>query len=183
MKILATIVATEHTFASWVEKELQNLEKKAPTIERIVDTSVSYIGPVLQIALTSLGDAPAASLVDDVVSKTNQDLAVASALITDFGPTPTAASIFASVKTNLGAVLTDANVTNPTTVDAVNKAISEVGALETAVSAAATAISASASVTPNPIGIFATGTPAEPTPVSLAQGSPSLKVPVATGNA
>lgn len=142
MSFLSGIENAAHSTIAWLEKELTAIEKKAPTIERVIDAGLSYIAPVLEIALTSIGDGAAATVVSAVVAKAQSDLLVASALVTDFGPTPTASSIFASVKTNLSGLLTASQVTSAGSVAAVTKAVNEVGILATAVSTAATAIGA-----------------------------------------
>jgi hypothetical protein len=142
MSFFSKLVAEEHTFAAWAEKELVALEQKAPKIEEIIDTTLKYVGPALQIGLTAIGDLPAAAATGLIIAEAHKDLIAASALVTDFGPTPTAASMFAAVKTNLSAILTTIKVTNPQTVATVTKSINEVGALATSVSAAASAIAA-----------------------------------------
>src|SRR5271168_1462721 len=116
----------EHSTVAWIEKELATLVGDAPTIERVVDAGLSYIGPVLEIALAAVGQTAVATVVENVVNQAENDLQAASALITDFGPTPTAASIFASVKANLGALLTAGHVASTAAVAAVNKAVAEV---------------------------------------------------------
>lgn len=144
MSFFTGIENLEHTVAGWTEKVLTAIETKAPTIERIIDASLAYVGPALQIGLGALGQTALATEIGIIVAKAQTDMLAASALITDFGPTPTAASMFASVKTNLNAILTDSNVTNATTVSTVTKAVNEVGALATAVQTAATQIAAAA---------------------------------------
>ena len=144
MSWLSAIENAEHSTVAWIEKELAAIEGKAPTIERVIDAGLTYIGPVLQIGLTAIGDAPAAAAVGPVIAEAQAGLKAASALVTDFGPTPTAASVFASVQTNLSTLLTAGKVTNATTVAAVTKAVNEVGILASAVKTAASAVVAAA---------------------------------------
>jgi hypothetical protein len=144
MSFFSKIVAAEHSTVAWLEKELIALEKQAPTIERVIDAGLTYVGPVLQIGLTAIGDAPEAALVAAVISKAQIALKAASALVTDFGPTPTAASMFSAVSSDLGSLLSAAQVKNATTIATVTKAVSEVGLLASAVQTAATAVVAAA---------------------------------------
>lgn len=160
LSVFTKIAAAEHSTVAWLEKELALIEGEAPTIEKVIDTGLTYIGPVLQIALDAIDDPAAASLVGTVVTKAQADLKVVSALVTDFGPTPTAASMFASVQANLGGLLTAGQVTNAQSVAAVNKAVNEVGVLGAAVSTAAAQLKAAA--TPAP----ATPAPAAAEPVA-----------------
>jgi hypothetical protein len=144
MSFISVIEGAEHSTVAWIEKELTVVEGKAPTIERVIDAGLTYVGPVLQIGLTAIGDAPEAALVGTVIAKAQVDLKAASALVTDFGPTPTASSMFSAVSNDLGSLLSAAQVKNTTTIATVTKAVSEVGILASAVKTAATAVVAAA---------------------------------------
>lgn len=144
MSLFSKIAAAAKSTVLWLETQIVKLEKEVPTIERVVDAGLSYITPVLTIALTAVGDPAAAAIVSKVVAEAHNDLLAASALVTDFGPTPTAASIFNAVKENLAALLTAGHVTSATSVAAVSKAVSEIGLLGSAVQTAADNISAAA---------------------------------------
>ena len=137
-------VTAEHSTVAWLETEITKIEGKAPAIEKVIDAGLKYVGLAAQVALDATGDPAAAAVVGSVVSEAQTDLAVASALVADFGPTPTAASDFAAVQTNLNGLLTAGHVTSATSVAAVTKAVSEVGVIATAVQTAATAIKAAA---------------------------------------
>jgi hypothetical protein len=141
------ISSAAHSTVAWLEKELVAFTKAAPKLEQIVDAGLAYIGPVLQLALTATGEGDAAKIVGDVIHEAQADLTAASALVTDFGPTPTAASVFASVADHLSTLLTDGHVKNPQSVAAVTKAVTEVGLLGSAIEAAVKALE-SASSTP-----------------------------------
>lgn len=125
---------------AWLEKELVAFEQKAPAIEKVIDAGLAYIGPVLKLVLTDLGDTAASNEVTNIVGQAQNDLKAASALVTDFGATPTAASIFSSVATNLGALLTAGHVTSTQSVAAVNKAVDEIGVIGSAVQLAVEAL-------------------------------------------
>lgn len=133
---------------AWLEKELALLEGAAPTIERVIDAGLAYVGPVLQLVLTSIGASAASTIVADVIAQAQIDLKAASALVTDFGPTPTAASIFASVEKNLQALLAAGHIVDTTTVATINKAIAEIGVLAAAIEAAVAGIDAAAKPAP-----------------------------------
>lgn len=145
--IFTGIAAAEHSTVAWLEKELAVFVKEAPAIEGVIDAGLSYVGPVLTIALDATGNEALATEAGKVIVQAQSDLKAASALVTDFGPTPTAASIFAAVEANLGALLTAGHVTNTTSVAAVTKAVTEVGVLGAAVSAAVAGIGKAASTT------------------------------------
>ena len=143
--IISKIEGAEHTFAAWAEKEWTAIYGEAPKIEQIADNVLKYVGPALQIAVTAEGGATAGTAVSNVVTKAQSDLIAASALITDFGPTPEAANVLASVKANLSTLLTDTGVKNPKAVKAVTNAVNSLDVLTTAVKQA---VAASASPTP-----------------------------------
>jgi hypothetical protein len=137
-------VTAEHSTVAWLESEIATFEKKAPAIEKVIDAGLKYVGLAAQVALDETGDPAAAAVVGSVVNEAQTDLSVASALVADFGPTPTAATAFAAVATNLSGLLTAGHVTSTTAVAAVTKAVSEVGVIATAVQTAASAIKAAA---------------------------------------
>lgn len=142
--LFAKVEAAEKSTAAWIEKKLTAIEGKEPALAKVIDTTLTYVTPVLKIALVATGDPAAAVVVGNVAAQAETDLSVASALVTDFGPTPTAASAFSAVANNLGSLLTAGHVKSATAVAAVNKAVSEVGVLASAVQAAAANIAASA---------------------------------------
>lgn len=133
-----------HSTVAWLEKQLAALVKAAPKIEHVIDAGLAYVGPVLELSLTTIGEGDAAAKVVDVVREAQGALNAASALVTDFGPSPTAASIFNSVQSNLKELLTAGHVTNTQSVAAVQKAVDEIGLIGAAVGEAATAISGAA---------------------------------------
>jgi hypothetical protein len=138
----------EHTTMAWIEKTLAEIEGKAPKIASVIDAGIKYITPVLQIALNAAGEPAVAAIIGNVATQAQSDLAVASALVTDFGPTPTAASAFSAIQANLSSLLTAGHVTSTKSVAAVTKAVNEVGAIATAISTAATAIGSAATTPP-----------------------------------
>jgi hypothetical protein len=144
MGFFAEVEGLEHTTMAFIEKVLTDVEGKEPELAKIIDAGIKYITPALQIALSATGDPAAAAVVGSVAAQAEEDLSVASALVTDFGPTPTAASAFAAVQASLSSLLTAGHVTSTKSVTAVTKAVGEVGAIASAVQTAATAISAAA---------------------------------------
>lgn len=144
MSFFSAIEKAEHSTVAWLEKEITALENKAPTIERVVDAGIAYVGPLLQLALTSIGAGGAAAAINTVITAAQAKIHAASALITDFGPTPTAASMFSTVQTELSGILSLIDVKNTTAVSQVTKAVNEVGVLAAGVQTAAAAITAAA---------------------------------------
>ncbi len=142
--LFAKIVGLEHSTVAFIEKALADVEAKAPTIERVVDAGLEYIGPVLQIALAAEGQTVLAADLGSVIAKSHNVLLATSATITDFGPTPTAAGMFKSVATNLSALLAAGQVKNPKSIGAITKAVSEIGTLGSAVELAAAKIATAA---------------------------------------
>jgi len=142
--IVLKFEGAEKSTMAWIEKELLLVEGKEPTIERVIDAGLTYLGPVLVIGLTAIGEPAIAAVVAPVIAKAHQDLLVASALVTDLGPTPNAAALFESVQTNLSGLLTAGNIKSTKTVTAITKAVSEIGTLGSAVKAAAAQVAAAA---------------------------------------
>lgn len=135
MSFISVIEGEAKTFASWAEKELGKLEKDAPAIEKVADTTLQYVGGAATI-LAGLEGGPAASaVVKSAVSGIQTGVVALNGLITDFGATPTAASIATSLATNASALLTAGHVTNPTSVAAATGIINNLTALANALSA------------------------------------------------
>ena len=133
MGFFENIENAEHTFASWAEKELQKLEGDAPTIEKVADTVLAYVGPALQTVVTIEAGGPAGVLVGKIISTAQADLVAASGLITDFGATPSVASVLSAVSANLKPILTATGVKSSKTTATVTKIIGEVDTLAAAV--------------------------------------------------
>lgn len=124
-----------HTFAAWAEKELGKLEKDAPAIEKTSDSILQYVGGAATI-LAGIEGGPAASAeVKSVVSGIQTGVVALGGLITDFGASPTAATIASSLAANAGSLLTASHITNPTSVAAANGIITNLTSLATALSA------------------------------------------------
>jgi hypothetical protein len=141
MSIITKLESFDHTTVAFLEKVITEIEGKEPEIAQTIDTALTYVTPALQVALAATGDPAAAAVVGTVSAQAQKDLAVASAIVTDLGPSPTAAGLFTAVATNLSGLLTAGHVTSVQSVAAVTKAVSVVGTLASAVSAAAAAIS------------------------------------------
>lgn len=132
MSIFSKIIAAEHTFAAWAEKELEKLYSVTPKVEAVAAAVLKYAGPALQLVVTAEAGSAAGSLVGAVISEAQTDLIAASSLIYDFGANPTATSIINAVLKNLAALLTAGHITNAGSVSTVTKVLSSLGALAAA---------------------------------------------------
>jgi hypothetical protein len=132
MSFFSAIEGDVKTFARWAEKELGKLSTEAPAIGKVVDTIVGYIGGAASI-LAGVEGGPAASVaVTSAVNEVQSGVTAISGLVTDFGATPTAASMAQSLATNASALLAAAKVTNPTSVSAATAIITNLTSLATA---------------------------------------------------
>jgi hypothetical protein len=132
MSFFSGIASAEHTFASWAEKELAKIHAVEPKIEQVTDTILTYAGAALETVVTAEAGATAGALVGKVVSKAQSSLTAVSGLVSDFGASPSVASIVGAVQSDLGSLLTAAQVTNPKSVATVTKVANELGVLATA---------------------------------------------------
>ncbi len=137
MSFITAIEGDAHTFAAWAEGELGKLSTEAPAITKVVDTIVQYIGGTASILAGVEGGPAASTAVTSAVSAIQTGLTALSGLVADFGATPTAASMAASLATNANVLLTAAKVTNQTSVKAATGIISNLNTLATALSSAA----------------------------------------------
>jgi len=131
-----SILTALHTFGAWAERELAALVGHAPQIEQVAAAVLKYAGPALQTVVTVEAGAPAGALVGKVVADAQAGLIAASSLIYDFGATPTAGTVLASIQSNLGALLSAGHVTNANSVATVTKIVTELASLSTAITAA-----------------------------------------------
>jgi len=142
---LQKIEGAPHTFASWFTKEWKKLYAAQPKIEQVADAVLKYAGPALQIAATAVAGAPGGAAVSAVLADAQTSIAAVSGLVADFGATPTAASVISGVQANLQQLLAAEKITNPQSQAAVEKVVTELEALGSAISAAVSAAQASAS--------------------------------------
>jgi len=132
-EIVAAVEGAEKTFVGWMVKEYKIVYEKEPEIEVIVDMTVDYVEPALIIVLDATGGAALAPEVASVLGEVQSDLKVVSALIYDFGPTPTAAKIAAAVKANLAGLITAGHVKDAAMQAKFTLIINAVGVLATAI--------------------------------------------------
>ena len=144
--VIGDIEVGAKTFVSFLAKEYASFYKNEPTLIQVIDTTVSYAEDGLAIVLPLAGEGALAGPIDTIVEEAVTDLNRASALVYDFGPSPTAASIFAAVQTNLAALETAGHVTNPATIAKVKLIINAIGTVAQLIAKAVLAASAPAPV-------------------------------------
>jgi hypothetical protein len=125
-----------HTFGQWAEKELEGLVKAEPKIEQVADSILKYVGGAATIIAGLEGGPAASTIVSGAVSEIQTGVVALSGLITDFGATPTAASMAASLATNAQSLLAAAEVKNPNSVKAATGIVTNLTNLATALTAA-----------------------------------------------
>ncbi len=131
--IIAKIEGAEHTFVGWAVKEYAKLYKAEPAIEQTVDEVVPYAQSAIVIVMEMAGAGAAVPEVTAIITEVQRDLKVMSALIHDFGPTPTAASIAQGVKDNLASLAAAGHIKDPITLAKLQLIIKTVGVLATAI--------------------------------------------------
>ena len=112
---IAEIEQGEKTFVSFLAKEYQAFYKSEPTLIQTVDSTVSYVQDALTIVLSVEGAGAAVPAVNAIINEAVSDLNRASALVYDFGPSPTAQSIFTTVQANLATIESVGNITDAAT--------------------------------------------------------------------
>ncbi|HUX43538.1 MAG TPA: hypothetical protein VMV57_02190 [Terracidiphilus sp.] len=135
-ELAATGAAWEHTFTAWAAKEFQAFRKEEPTLIAISDRTFPYVKSVIEIALGFEGQAalvgPAGVLMDSIHAKID----TAAGLIYDFGATPTVASSIATIQSDVASIASVAGIKSAAANDALNKAVSSLAGLSTAVQGA-----------------------------------------------
>lgn len=142
MGFFAKIASAVHTFAAWAEKEWTVVYSEAPKIEQIAASVLKYAGPALATVVTAEAGAPAGALVAKGIAEAQSGLLAASALIYDFGATPTVVGTINAVKSNLSTLLAAGHVSNPNSVGTVTKVVTELDNLAQAIPLATAAATA-----------------------------------------
>jgi len=132
-EIIAKVEGAEKTFVGWIAKEYKALYSKEPEIEQVVDATIDYVEPALVIVLDAVGAGGLTPEVVSVINEAQADLKVVSALIYDFGPTPTAASIAASVASNLASIESAGHIKDTATQAKFALIVKAVGTLATSI--------------------------------------------------
>jgi len=98
---------------------------------------LTFVGPILE-TVVEVTEGPAVdAAVTLVINAAERDLIAAKALITAVGPTLSVKSLLAGVSSDLGGLLTAAQVTNPTSASNVKLVVGELNALVNAFPVAA----------------------------------------------
>jgi hypothetical protein len=124
------------TFGHWAEGDLAKLVRADPSIEKVADTTLQYVGGAASIIAGLEGGPAASTAVTKFVSLIQNGVTALNGLITDFGATPTAASIASSLATTASELLAAAQVKNPTSVTAGTAIITNLTSLATALTTA-----------------------------------------------
>lgn len=144
--IVADIEKDEKTFVTFLVKEYSAFYKNEPTLIKTVDSVVGYAEDGLAIVLPLVGEGALEAPVQAIVEQALDDLNRASALVYDFGPSPTSASIFAAVQSNLASLETAGHITNTATIAKIKLIINAIGTVAQIIAKAV----AAATATPTP---------------------------------
>lgn len=125
----AKVEGIEHTVVSWLVEEYAVFYKHEPKIVAIVDQTVQYVEIGLPIVLGVTGGEALAPEIEAVLNEITGDLKVVSATVYDFGPSPDAAALLASVQANLASLETAGHVKNPLLLAKLKLIVNSVGAL------------------------------------------------------
>jgi hypothetical protein len=117
------------TFASKAEADLEKFLAKAPELEQIAVSVITYVGPLLQTIVTTAEGSAAGQLVAAGIAKAQAELVAAKGLFAAVGTSGSAASIVEGVAADLPAVLTAANVTDTKSVATASTIVAELKAV------------------------------------------------------
>ena len=113
-----SFISEAETFGHWAELELEKLVGATPKIEQVTDSILTYVGGAAGVIATAEGGPAAGAATMKLVSMLQSGVTALSGLVTDFGATPTAASMASSLATNTQALLAAAEVKNLSSVKA-----------------------------------------------------------------
>jgi hypothetical protein len=139
MSIFTKFENAEHSFAAWAEKELGKLSTEVPSIEKVIDPILQYVGGASAILAGIEGGPAASAAITKLVSTVQTGVTAVGGLVQDFGATPTVASIASALAANTSSLLAAAKVTNPTSVATATSIVTNLNLAAQALSAAAPA--------------------------------------------
>lgn len=139
MSLFTNIANAEHSFAAWAEKEWTVVFKEAPKVESLLAAVLKYAGPALQVVVTAEAGGPAGTVVGKALADAQAGLVAASALVYDFGATPSVSGVLGSVTSNLSSLLSAGHITDAKSVAAVTRVVNEINTVAAVIPAVAAA--------------------------------------------
>lgn len=134
MKLLDTLKEYEHSFTAWVAKEYQAFRNEEPSLVALADRVFPYAKSAIQIGLSF--ESPAiATAAGPILDKIHSTFDTASGLIYDFGASPTVSSLIATAQNDLSTFESVSGIKSTQAKDAVQKALTSIQALASAVTA------------------------------------------------
>ncbi len=110
---VAAVLAAPHlTFKEKVKAEFAHLFGHVPSYAAIATSTITYVAPLVETALTFIDPVAGAASVA-LVGKVQGALAAANVVIKDAGPAPTVLTYLNAVQGNLQQLLTAADLKNP----------------------------------------------------------------------
>ena len=106
MSTFSAIFKDLTTFASKFEAEFAKLWAKAPQIDTVILTTLTFVAPLIETAVGLEAGAGAGNAVTAVLNTVEQDLIAAKGLVAAVGPTPSVANLINGVANDLSALLT-----------------------------------------------------------------------------
>lgn len=138
MSTFSAIFKDLTTFASKFEAEFAKLWAKAPQIDTVILTTLTFVAPLIETAVGLEAGAGAGNAVTAVLNTVEQDLIAAKGLVTAVGPTPSVTNLINGVANDLSALLTAGGVKNSTSISNITLVVKELEALAAAIPAPAT---------------------------------------------
>ncbi len=137
MSTFSAIFKDLTTFASKFEAEFAKLWAKAPQIDTVILTTLTFVAPLIETAVGLEAGAGAGNAVTAVLNTVEQDLIAAKGLVAAVGPTPSVANLINGVANDLSALLTAGGVKNSTSISNITLVVKELAALAAAIPAPA----------------------------------------------
>lgn len=123
------------SFFQKIENFFKNLGH-ATTWERTASTTLAVASPLLDTLVELTAGEAAEKKVADVVAQIQRDMSLASTLLASPAKSTGLSDVFADINSNLGAILTDADVKNSTKITQIESVVKTVtGEIEAIVAA------------------------------------------------
>lgn len=126
---LTRIISDAKSWGSKIESMFKKVLSNAPTWTRIAQTTLTFLGPLLETVVTAEAGPIAGAALTAALTKIQNDLTAANALVSAVGPSPTLATFLSGLQSDLATLEKDFNITNPASISTINLIVSELEGL------------------------------------------------------
>jgi len=128
-----SFITIEHTAASWIDKQLTKVLKLGLKSTSVVYSVLTYASTLIEVVVGQIGGTAAEAESVTVLTEVLSLLAAAKAALYDVQDVTSIGTLLDTIVTNLSTILTDAHITNSTSVALITKVVKALDAIVKAI--------------------------------------------------